>query len=461
MERRLTSRKLLFVSLLFLFATSYNNSLFAADCASGWAPGDAVFSGCVYGEQDGTVWSQQITPSFSNLQAAIDYYKDANLESYFPGLDFNKAGLVLHGAINMGGFLLGADYQTVEVASIIPSSNSGIATSPDGITKTLTLSYTDASGASVSHTFNQQTGDAPIQPGQTTQSIENQLKDFVKGDTGQNFLTGMLQARVAESPIDPVAGNPVSYMARLVDNDYNLAIEGHQAGQEGGGLTLFGVTPQYTSATLASLNVKTYNLPLRYNHFFNSSNDLIIDMPITMQTLNQTNTYSVGLGAAYSHFFLPHWSLMPAFHMGAVGSLDLGSATMLYDGALASRVTVPFGSEGQYEAGLTNDVSYLKTQSITVASYSIAYKLSNWLTKNGVDFNYLLDKSYSVGTYYDRVDKISGNRWYVGDYNEIGVKSAKISFYNGSRYNFLTLGLGYLFGPAKFSGVNMSLGINF
>lgn len=461
MEKRRLCQKLLFTSLLFLFATSYNNLLFAENCAPGWAPGSTVFAGCVYGQQNGTVWGQQITPSFSTIQAAIDYYKDSNLQYYFPGLDFNKPGLVLNGSISMGGFFLRAAYQTQEIAQLDPSLQTGVTNSPDGITKTLTLSYTDVNGVAVSHTFDQQTGSARLQPGQTAQTIENQLKDFVKGDTGQNFLTGMLQARVAESPIDPVAGNPVSYMARLLDNDYNLVIEGHQVGEEQGGLTLFGVTPEYTSATLASLNVKTYNLPLRYNHFFNNSNDLIIDMPITMQTLNQTNTYSVGLGAAYSHFFLPNWSLMPAFHMGAVGSLDLGSATMLYDGALASRVTMPLGAAGQYEVGMTNDISYLKTQSITVASYSIAYKLSNWMTKNGVDFNYIMNKAYSVGTYYDRVDRISGNRWYVSDYNEVGLKSSKISFYNGSRYNSLTLGLGYLFGPSNFSGVNFSFGVNF
>ena len=67
----------------------------------------------------------------------------------------------------------------------------------------------------------------------------------------------------------------------------------------------------------------------------------------------------------------------------------------------------------------------------------------------------------TVGTYFDRVDVLSGSRWYVGDYNEIGFKTAKISVYNDSKYNFLTLGVGYLFGPSKFSGVNMSLGINF
>ncbi|MSP53319.1 MAG: hypothetical protein EXR81_03600 [Gammaproteobacteria bacterium] len=460
MKQRNSHRKLFLTSLLLL-TTSYSGSLLAANCAAGWAPSGSVFSGCVYGNQNGTVWAQQVTASFASIQAAIDYYKDANLETYFPGLDFNKAGLVLHGVIDMSGFGLGADYITSAIATISLSGNGGVKTGADGISKVLTLSYTDASGNAVSHTFDQQVGGAVPQPGETTQAIEDQLKDFVKGGTGQNFLTGMLQARVAKSPIDPVAGNPVSYMARLVDNDYDLAIEGHAAGENDGGLTLFGMTPQYSRDTLAGLNVSSYDLPLRYNHFFNNSNNLIIDMPITMQTLNQTNTYSAGLGVAYSHFFLPHWSLMPAFHVGAVGSLDLGSATLLYDGALASRVTFPVGPNGQYEIGMTNDVSYLKTQSVTIASYSIAYKLSNWLTKNGTDFNYIINKSYSVGTYFDRVDKLSGNPWYVADYNEIGVKTAKIAVYNGARYNFLTLGLGYLFGPSNFSGVNMSLGINF
>ena len=452
MEKRSLRGKLFFISLLLL-TTSYTSSVLASNCTGAWAPGGSVFSGCVYGSQDGIVWDGLVTPSFSNIQAAIDYYKDSNLETYFPGLDFNKPNLDLHGGIDMAGFVVSALYQTDEIASLTPTTN--------GISKVLTLSYVDVNGNLVSKTFDQQVGSTILQPGASTESIEDQLKDFIKGDNGQGFLTGLLQARVAASPIDPVAGNPVSYMARLVDNDYDLAIEGHQAGENDGGLMLFGVTPEFSRTTLSELNVSTYNLPLRYNHFFNNSNNLIVDMPITSQTINQTNTYSVGVGAAYSHFFLPHWSLMPAFHVGMVGSLDLGSATMLYDGALASRVTVPMGPASQYELGITNDVSYLKTQSVTIASYSIAYKLSNWITKNGVDFNYLMNKAYSVGTYYDRFDKLSGNRWYVDNYNEVGVKAAKISVYNDARYNFLTLGLGYLYGPGNFSGVNVSLGVNF
>jgi hypothetical protein len=461
MEQRKTPRKLLITTLLLLAGYSSHALAFSAWCTNPNSKSSAL-SACAFGFANYSPfpdWNTQYSPGFNSITDAINYYKEAELQATFPGLDLNKPGVFLFGTLYQGTFGTNVIYNTYANAAIIIPSTAGQANAPDyGVSKVVQLSYEDVNGNTVSRTFSQQVGGTTPVPGESTQSINDQLQNFAKGSDGASFLTGMLQSRVANSAVDPVAGNPVSYMARLVDNDYDLAIEGHQAGETEGGLTLFGVTPSYNNETLAGLNVKSYNLPLRYNHFFNNSNGMIIDMPITMQTLDQSNTYSIGLGGAYSHFFTPIWSLMPALHVGAVGSLDLGSATLIYDGALASRVLVPMG---QYSLGMTNDVSYLKTQSITIAQYTIAYKLSNWMTKNGVDANYIINKAYSVGTYYDRVDRLSGSRWYLSDYNEIGVKSSKINLYNGSSYNFLTLGLGYLFGPAKFSGVNMSLGVNF
>ncbi len=50
------------------------------------------------------------------------------------------------------------------------------------------------------------------------------LEDYLKRN-GDNIVTRMLQAQVAETPIDPVAGNPASLSGQMISNSFTAGTE--------------------------------------------------------------------------------------------------------------------------------------------------------------------------------------------------------------------------------------------
>lgn len=294
-----------------------------------------------------------------------------------------------------------------------------------------------------------------------TESVWDQLIDWLKGDGG-TILSDLADAWVSYTSIDPVAGNPNSFMAQLTNNNFDLAADGILNGDTSG-LDLFSVTPNYINVTNNGYTVKDATLPIKYSHYFNSDNALIIDMPINYQQIQEATSYSLALGVGYTHVFLRTpskitWALTPSFHAGVVGSLDLGSGTMMYDGGLASRVVIP---RGKFSYGITNDLSYLETARVKVGEVETPYDMENLLTQNGIDVTYKLNTMLTLGGFYTRFDVINGLKWYIPSYNEIGLKFAKLTNYKTASYNHLSAALGYMYGTHKYGGVNLTLGFNF
>lgn len=318
-----------------------------------------------------------------------------------------------------------------------------------------------------------------------TTDVWTQLIDYLKGEniagsTDGNedpakILNAWSDAWVAQTSLDPVAGNPNSFLAQLTNNDFqitnNLVLIGDTSGMDS-----FSLMPSYYSNSLptegfdeagnptsGTVNVTQFELPLTYTHYFNQNNALTIDMPISYQTVDTATTYSIALGLAYTHVILRTqnqlaWALTPSFHAGAVGSIDLGSGTIVYDGALASRVVMPINN---WVYGLTNDVSYLKTAKIKIGDIETPYDLNNWVTENGIDATYSVTNSLNLGGYYNRFDVFNGQAWYIPNYNEVGIKFAKESTYKTAKYDFLTAAVGYQFGAQDYKGINVTLGIDF
>jgi hypothetical protein len=297
--------------------------------------------------------------------------------------------------------------------------------------------------------------------GESTESVWDQLIDWLKGKGG-SVLNDLADAWVSYTSIDPVAGNPNSFMAQLTNNNFDLAADGILNGDTSG-LDLFSVTPSYVDVTNNGYTVKDATLPIKYSHYFNRNNALIIDMPINYQQIQEATSYSLALGLGYTHVVLRTpskitWALTPSFHTGVVGSLDLGSGTMMYDGGLASRVVLP---HGKFIYGVTNDLSYLETTKVKVGEVETPYDMENLLTQNGVDVTYKLNHILTLGGFFTRFDVLSGLKWYIPSYNEIGIKFAKQTNYKTASYNHLTAALGYMYGTHKYGGINLTLGFNF
>ena len=294
-------------------------------------------------------------------------------------------------------------------------------------------------------------------------SVWDQLLDVLQGKIGSGeLLHAITKAWIANTAIDPVAGNPDSFMAALTNYNFNFAGQTILNGDTSG-LDLFSLHPSYSSTSNNGFQVTTATLPLAYTHYFNRNNALMFSLPIQYQRVNNATTYSAALGIGYTHVMLRTanhlaWSLSPSVYAGAVGSLDLGSGTGVYDTGLASRLQMPIGN---FTVGMTNDVSYLSTMAIKIGDVKTPYDFDNWITKNGIDATYRLTHHFAVGGFYNRTDVISGETWYISNVNEVGFRFAKLTGFNDAEYDFMNVSVGYLFANHDYDGVNATLTFNF
>jgi hypothetical protein len=383
------------------------------------------------------------------------------INGIFAGFNSHSTGAAIAASMNYLGVQMTAKYAFINANTSINNVAQGY--------ETVTLSYFNGSewveqSFKSTRTYSYQ-GAPPLSgvnallgDSEDGQSVGEIITNWIKQDDGQSFLTGLLQAQVALAPFNPVAGNPSSYMARATDETYDTANFVGYANGPVGGLSIFNMQPTYTNFSAGSVPVQVTSIPFRTAHFFNDSNALVFDMPISYIDTNGSTSYSMSLGLGWDHYFTPNWSLMPSFNAGASGSIDLASATVIYDGSLTNHYQIPFK---QWTFGLTNDLSYLDTAAVSLGGYQMDYDLTNWTTKNGVDAAYQINSKYSTGAYYSRFDVLSGNTWYVPSYNEVGADFAILKKYKTSTYNFVSLGVGYLFAPQDFNGVSVNLGVNF
>jgi hypothetical protein len=385
-----------------------------------------------------------------NILDVFDSFKDARIGFYFPGYDTNTT--TLSGTVNLRG---------VNV-TVQRSIDHGVAT--------LHFCLLYASGNKQCHEFQSfvkataslaaKSGFGSVQV--LNEDVWDQLIDWLKGKGG-SLLTQLADDWVSSTAIDPVAGNPNSFFAQLTKSNFNLAANGMLNNASEGSLNLFSLTPSYSDVTNNGFSVRSASLPLKYTHYFNDNNALIVDAPITYQQIQSATSYSVALGMGFTHVLLRTpskvaWALTPSLNVGAVGSADLGAGTLLYDTALASRVVIPHGN---ITYGITDDVSYLVTSKIKIGDIETPYDLNNITMLNGGDITYAASKNYNIGGYINRFDVLSGMKWYVPSYNEIGFKLSKLTTHNKISYSQYTGSLSYLFGEHQYQGVEFTAGFNF
>lgn len=395
--------------------------------------------------------TQETFTSNKSIEQIIDQFKDGSLAQHFPG--FDKDTSLVSGAINLRG---------VNVTVTMTNQNTGTST-----VRTLTFCVQDGVcqtfQQSISSTFIAAYKNLKATNGISTQSVWDQLIDFLKGKGGSAVLQKLAADWVSKTSIDPVAGNPNSLMSNLVAQNFNFAAKSVVPDNDIKNLNLFSVSPSYYHGTNDGYSVTDTSLPLQWSHYFNQNNALFVAMPIKYSTIENATTYSFSLGLGYSHVFVRNthltWALIPSFFAGVVDSSDLNSGTLIYDVALASRLTTSLTDKLNF--GLTNDVSFLKTAQVKIGSVETPYKIDNTITQNGFDLTYQFRKMLSIGGYYTLTNVVGGAQWFIPNYNNLGVKFVKQTTKKSAVYNYITVNLGYTFGAHNYDGVHASIGFKF
>ncbi|MSP03124.1 MAG: hypothetical protein EXR07_19060 [Acetobacteraceae bacterium] len=330
--------------------------------------------------------------------------------------------------------------------------------------------------------------------GGTRDASQILFKDFLLKNGG-GIATKLLQALVAKSPIDPVAGNPNSMQNTSARSDFGIGtgigIGGFNAPTSGGGPRamspgqsnfasmgrFLGNGGDFISAQSAAgpsglsgvligqsnlastggdvgismsggYTSTMVSLPIRYIIPFSDPRYAVtLDLPISYVNTAGASAYSGSFGVSLRIPVTENWYLTPSVRAGASASIDLGAGAIQYSGGIASRYDI-FVSDLRVTIG--NGVTFAKTAALQVGSISVNYDLTNVVFNNGVQVEGSLPyqvfgqptswQAYIVDT------TITGSAVYLNHYDEIGINVGTRAGQNKQNWDSLRVGAAVLVG---------------
>lgn len=337
--------------------------------------------------------------------------------------------------------------------------------------------------------------------GQTRDESIDQLKDFLKKN---KFALKQLLTRLAKtSPIDPLAGNPLSLMSQRARGDFERGFT-HRVSQIWGcncsafelnreqplmvaaaddmsglfaeardraaalraeneiGIGLVGQTMRGTSASGSDYRSWQVQLPFSYTVKFDGDprKKLYFELPLVYTDSEGAESYAAGLGIAYTHPLTDNWSLTPAIGAGATGSEDLGAAGGVASYSLASSYT---HRVGDWALSLGNLVGRYESIGLKLGDVEAEADISNTVFTNGLLLSgpgSLIAKGMVVE--YSFADtRLTGTELFSNRYDEVGIAVGFI----GTRYGVITryfkTGLSYLWGENDIDGLRLNLNLRF
>ena len=333
-----------------------------------------------------------------------------------------------------------------------------------------------------------------------------QLKDYLKKN--KDALKALLTALAQRSPIDPLAGNPLSLQSQMMARNFEYGFT-HKVSQIWGcsttafelnrerpiliasasddlsgvladaqnraaalrGRNELGLGAQYQTSTapirgsaLRSGDFNSYSLtlPLSYTVNFDArpGHKLRFDLPLTTVDSDGSKSYALGFGVGYTYPVNEVWSLTPAVGVGATGSTDLGSAGGMSSLSIASSFTHRFDSFALSIGNLIGQYSSLK---LKLGDVEAAADVKNTVFTNGVLVsgpNSLIARNLVVE--YSLTDtRLSGDTVYSKRYDELGVSLGRLTTEQGVVTSYLKGGLSYVTGEQGLKGFKLSLGWRF
>ncbi len=291
------------------------------------------------------------------------------------------------------------------------------------------------------------------------------FEEFLKSN-GNDILKRILQYQAANTPIDPVAGNPNSLMSTMGTGDFSMGTEfsgselpnsyyskdstDRLSGRAGIGFDIGAYKAGDYSQTVVSL-------PLQYTIFLDDPGYQIkFDLPLKYLDTEGGATYSASLGVGFRIPINEDWSVTPAIRFGAVGSRDLGSGAGVYSGSLTTNYNY-YWDDLKFTFGLIGAV--YKTTSLSISDYELDYDMLNYMLKYGagvegsvdmtwfglptswqVNFsgtNFFGDDLY-IDTFFDLAASIGTRAVSKGDWSSlrVGITLTAAEQFTGARLNF-------------------------
>ena len=225
------------------------------------------------------------TESFSDIRAAFDFFKTANLQSSFASYNNNS------------GVSATISYLGTTVTLSLPQNGTPVTFS--------------IPGAGLNQTFT----------GATRNDSISQLVTFLTGNGGTEL--NIIQHYLASSsPISPLAGNPNSLESSLSGSSFsssgfNTGANGSPNSSEGARFSIGVSAGQFSSGGFTG---QSYTVPISYAYRFSKSGwELQLNIPLTYEKISSGSSYAVqaGLGLQIPVLTGTDWYITPIVSAGA------------------------------------------------------------------------------------------------------------------------------------------------
>ena len=295
------------------------------------------------------------------------------------------------------------------------------------------------------------------------------LEDWFKNN--KTSAEKIMQELARVSPVDPIAGNPNSLMATMVEDDFRNGFKKVASSQKNTKSKDFIlVAPVFKSLDIDGKQSDNFVLPISYTFDIgdNPNEAITLSLPISYVNVEGAKSYAGGLGVGYTYPVTNHWIVTPNIKYSLIGSKNLGTLAQMASGSLTSSYTIDIGD--RYLLSFGNMVGYYSTVKFYNADYAFNPHISNFVFRNAFMYSFPSDKIYkdtSIDLFFINTE-YRGSDLFLESYNEIGLsfglnKEVMNSTAQEDNYEYedeLKLGVSYLT-SSKANGFEINFGYSF
>lgn len=290
------------------------------------------------------------------------------------------------------------------------------------------------------------------------ESVE-MLKDYLKKNGG-SVLTRINNTLAATTPFDPVAGNPDSLMASMVNTAAASAVSAISAVDRQSTTNTLGAELRFGQYSVAGEDVESYSLPLSYTVKFDHApgHRLQFRMPLAYsQTNGEANTYSAAFGVAYTFPLMDGLEITPGIDYGAIVSEEMFSAGVLRSISLTTRYDFKLLEQ---DMTFANSLLQIDSEAVKVSEYDIDSALSNQVMSNTLVWRGEMGGGIKLQAFV-RDTRYFGDQLYSEVTDEIGIAIGHRSV-NSMVNREMYAGLSYLTTDrSEIDGIRFNMGVTF
>jgi hypothetical protein len=299
---------------------------------------------------------------------------------------------------------------------------------------------------------------------------EEKFRNYFE-ENGDGLLTDMLQMLVATTSTDPIAGNPNALTNRMAADDarspFSTGLFALEAASSPFGSTVSIGKYTGTNTTLTEgkdHDITLLSIPFEYNYRFEDDprKQIHLSMPLTYMDVDGGKAYDASFGVGYRHPISDDWAITPGVRVGALGSVDLGSAAIVYSASVKSAYTL---YHDDLAITINNLLGIYQTAAIDAGDAQVDYDLTNQITRNGVSVEGPTSKTmFGKPTSWQAAlnhSYVMGDEVFIDSYFDLVLSFGTRYSDAGDEWNTFRFGLSATFGNNDYKGFGINFGYVF